>query len=267
MFGKSAKKRCSPQNIISLLITAFLITVLLFAGTSSAVNMTLNLAGDGGDGVFREEDGEDAAVFNLNIDVAENEHVPLSNFTLLITGPYNMTCNFSVNGDNDCDHISISQTLNGTHGYDSGFGYGRGSSDGNAPYGYSNTSFGYGYGWTGAVNEYQYEITWDLSAAGIVTDEDYDGSYTAKILAHADGTSDDFVYVSQEIGFDTEAETSGGGGSGGGGGGYSVPTITEKSIASGNWNRVNNGDETKLTVNKDSVVRSVSFVADRKSVV
>ena len=260
--GKSAKKRCTSHNVISLVITVVVVTIVILAGSTSAVNINFSLTGDGGDGTFDADSGENVIDFSFDVDIGDNEHVPLNNFTLEILGPYNLSCNFSVDGRNNCEYISISETLLGESTNETGFGYGYGSVDGISPYNYSNISFGFGYGFTGEGLEYQYDIEWNIGDAGITSDEEYDGEYEARIYAHAKGEDGKYVYVSDLLEFQTEAESSSPSSSSGGGG-IGVPSSGSEgsAVVTKYWDKIGEGDEEELEIEGNASIKKVKFVA------
>ncbi|MGM5482291.1 MAG: PGF-pre-PGF domain-containing protein [Nanobdellota archaeon] len=183
----------TKNKFISAVLALTLVGVLLFSGSSNAVDMLLTP-----DSSVQESETAD---IKMGVDIKENEHLPVEALKVIVG---DKACVFLPDGTkkaNECaaDEFGEISVINQV-GYGTGYGYGYG-------YGYSfesnsyvteGTNFGEGYGYGykpgyGPGNEeLRYNIQWN--APSVSEDTDYKVSFLAKV----NGPSASFAYVSDE---------------------------------------------------------------------
>lgn len=215
------KRGARKSQILSFILTLFVVGMLLISGPVNAVVVDVTQTGDS---VYKASDG--TITFTASVNIETGEQIPIANFSFFIyanSSTYVDGCTFNPNcgdatcrfGSSCCNYTSCKNIVNisfinrvnwttGQVGSASpmfGYGYGYNSADwaaGTRPLGNSSnatffnsthqTQYGYNYAYdTGTTsdqrsNEIKVNITWNMTKAGFT-----DGNYTVDFLAHAVG--------------------------------------------------------------------------------
>lgn len=149
----------SKAKILSLMVTIAILALLVLTGPVKAFMLGLIISNT-------EPIKGELVYFTATIEIKNTERLPISNLSLGLQGPLNVSCIFYPNGSiiSGCQGISIQQLSGSNFSYGSGYGY----------YGYGY-NFGYGYGFTGG--NLSYNITLNT------TDYLY-GLYKTKLIAN-----------------------------------------------------------------------------------
>lgn len=180
---KRLKRILSNRVIQSVTMTLFILTglVLFSAQNAGAIDVTIqNLSSSMCLGR--------TYVFYVQVDIESDEHVPITNLRLDISGPTSTFAEFDVDGtitanEGYVQSITPLSTPNYDYGYGyaSGYGYYGGYGDFDYTWGY-----GYGYDGNGAPAQLRYRVA--LSTAGMST-----GAYTAQFRANVEPDPEYFL--------------------------------------------------------------------------
>ncbi|MBU2443939.1 MAG: PGF-pre-PGF domain-containing protein, partial [Nanoarchaeota archaeon] len=192
MKSRTAVKKNRRNNIISIILTLVVISMYLFPNFASAVQVYITTD------KTTYDHTDDVITFNMSVDIADGELVPIQNVTLKINGTYK-TCTFLPNGTflTSCSNLQIISKYVAPTSY--GYGYGYGVDIGGAN---QTTYFGYGYGYgyatgrTGYSGEITFIITWNITA-----DSAPNGAYTVKLDVYAEDNGESYTYSSSEANF------------------------------------------------------------------
>ncbi len=125
------------SKFLSLGITLIIFVLLVMTGPAQAFILNLNIQNP------KISQGEEIKLF-VSSEKEQGENLTIQKFSLEISGPENILCEFDINGNplEDCEGISIIKT-----------------SEDEGNYGYSY-NYGYGYGY-GQANKLDYELKID----------------------------------------------------------------------------------------------------------
>ena len=103
---------------VGLVVSIFIVLLLVFLGPAGAVLVSLSIA----DSNINQGEPID---FEYTFTVEDEETINIHNFTLILTGPENITCSFYPNGTkiDYCPGITIIQTDPGNETFGYGYGY------------------------------------------------------------------------------------------------------------------------------------------------
>lgn len=216
---KLVKRAIFRKSVISVLLTAVIITVLVFAGShAQAVTITVNPPGSGtlGNSVsfvatVQVNDGDLLPVQSVDIQII-NKGNP-STYTRLVTGlPLSTTSSPVIFADPTNGNITVTAVAdaNWREANDTRFGYGYRYPSGPTENISLGTGYGYGYvsGGHQGTTAITYGITWSTPSTWPT------GEYKIVVVVHGDG-SNRFTHQNE---YTFTLNTSGGGGGGGGGG-------------------------------------------------
>lgn len=143
----------------AFVITAVILTILLYAGPANAFILGLSVADDSSSEVEKDQDIKFIATITIE---SMDQYLPIKELKLNLDGPVKKSCTFDISGKTktSCNGITI-KNIEVAEYY--GYGYGQANQNG---YGYSfgnNYGYGYNYGAGGKQVEFRYEITLDTS--------------------------------------------------------------------------------------------------------
>jgi len=205
------------KNITSIGITLIIVILLILSGPANAVLVEIS-------GLSSEYTKGNEVKFKISITLHDiDEYVPITNFSLNLTGPTPNVWIFNTTGTvipEDTSNITIIgvSTPEAAH-YGEGIGHAEDANTGDKfdfPYG-----FGYGSNSGGGGDNVTYNYTVTLYTTNLATG---DYKVTASLNTEKDNIGNEISFTSTEAEFSIKAYVpppSGGGGGGGGGGGAS----------------------------------------------
>jgi len=128
------------KNAVGMVLTGFVLFLLVFAGPTNALNLSLTGFAISGNSLST----------TATINVASNDRIKFNEIKLNLNGPVDKVCKFSVDGTaiSGCEGVTINLLSQTTEfGYGNGFGYGY--------------NYGYGYNQGYSNGAFTYEILLD----------------------------------------------------------------------------------------------------------
>ena len=204
-------KRTKKSVITSTIITLVIVLMLIISGPATAVTVSIT-------GLPSSITKGTSETFTVQITIEDpDNYVPVSNFSLDITGATQKGAIFDTSGNklSGDSGISVSPVSTpGSSNYGYGYGYGLDAGYGyNFGYGYG---YGYGYGAGGGSVTYEYSITLDTSILNT-------GSHTA-VAGLNTGDAQKPSFSSSPVAFSITSVRRSGSGGGGGSGSAGVTT-------------------------------------------
>ena len=212
-FFREGRKSVGSTKVISMSLTAFIISILLLSGPASAITLGIT-------DISSSTPNEGSTVsFLAKVDIHTNDRIPLTNITVNMknsSGTVVETCTFNLAGINltSCANFNITRlygnyNYSAVTGYGYGYGYGYDSSSGinayinKSFYDYNGYGYSYGYGYDSFSNniksgaeettaEFIYSVTWTTPSVSS------DSNYSVQLMAYADdGTNPSVKYYTK----------------------------------------------------------------------
>ncbi|MBS7633578.1 hypothetical protein KEJ15_08210 [Candidatus Bathyarchaeota archaeon] len=137
--------------MLSLIITALIVTILLYPIPVTAVQVSITqLSGQ------RITQGQ-THTFYINIQIDTGEMIPINKVRITVTGPTSFTYEFPAASGGTDTYITLLAPMLANYDYGAYYGYGYGYFPGYG-YGYGYYPYGYGYGFSGPQT-----ITWQAT--------------------------------------------------------------------------------------------------------
>jgi len=145
------KRSLHKNSLLSLIITALIVTILLYPSPVTAVQVSITQLH--GQSITQGQ----THTFYISIQIETGEMIPIDKVRIKVTGPTSFTYEFPAASGGEEQYITLLAPMFVNYGYGAYYGYGYGYFPGYG-WGYRNYPYGYGYGFYGPNT-----ITWQAT--------------------------------------------------------------------------------------------------------